>query len=153
MKRHFNVVIIGGGQSGLSMSYLLKEKGVDHVIFEKKKIADSWRSFRWDTFCLVTPNWQCNLPGYSYSGNDPYGFMVKDEIVEFLEGYASSFNPPVIEGVEVLEVSKNKGDEWFAINSTNGAYFAKQVVVCIGNYHSAPLPKIADKFPANIKHV
>ena len=153
MKRHFNVVIIGGGQSGLSMSYLLKEKGVDHVIFEKKKIADSWRSFRWDTFCLVTPNWQCNLPGYSYSGNDPYGFMVKDEIVEFLEGYASSFNPPVIEGIEVLNVSKNNGDEWFVINSSGGAYFAKQVVVCIGNYHSAPMPKIAEKFPANIKHV
>jgi putative flavoprotein involved in K+ transport len=153
MKRHFDVVIVGGGQSGLSMSYLLKEKGVDHIILEKKKIADSWRSFRWDTFCLVTPNWQCNLPGYSYNGNDPYGFMVKDEIVEFLEGYASTFGPPIIEGVEVLEVSKNSGADWFAINSTNGAYFAKQVVVCIGNYHSAPLPKIAEKFPANIKHV
>jgi putative flavoprotein involved in K+ transport len=79
--------------------------------------------------------------------------MVKDEIVEFLEGYASGFNPPVIEGIEVLNVSKNNGDEWFVINSSGGAYFAKQVVVCTGNYHSAPMPKIAEKFPANIKHV
>jgi putative flavoprotein involved in K+ transport len=153
MKKHFDVIIVGGGQSGLSMSYLLKEKGIDHVIFEKKKIADSWRSFRWDTFCLVTPNWQCNLPGYSYTGNDPYGFMVKDEIVTFLENYARSFDPPVIEGVEVLRVTKKEGDEWFAVDTSEGAYFTRQIVVAIGNYHSAPLPKMTDLFPGTIAHV
>ncbi|MES2457521.1 MAG: MSMEG_0569 family flavin-dependent oxidoreductase [Bacteroidota bacterium] len=153
MKKHFDVIIIGGGQSGLSMSYLLKEKGIEHVVLEKKKIADSWRSYRWDTFCLVTPNWQCNLPGYSYSGKDPHGFMVKDEIVDFLEGYAKSFDPPLIEGIEVLKVDKPQGAEWFAITTSEGAYFARQVVVCIGNYHSAPMPKMAELFPSGITHV
>ena len=65
---HFSVIIIGGGQAGLSASYLLKEREIDHVIFEKNRIAESWRSKRWDTFCLVTPNWQCQLPGHPYSG-------------------------------------------------------------------------------------
>jgi len=153
MKKHYDVVIVGGGQSGLSMSYLLKEKGIDHLVLEKKTIADSWRNFRWDTFCLVTPNWQCNLPGYSYNGDDPYGFMVKDQIIEFLEGYAASFNPPVLEGVEVLEANKPEGGEWFEISTSKGGFFAKQVVVCTGNYHSAPLPAMAANFPDHIVHV
>ncbi len=78
---HYPVIIIGGGQAGLSMSYCLKERGVDHLIFEKNRLGESWRSKRWDSFCLVTPNWQCQLPGFPYSGNDPDGFMKKDEIV------------------------------------------------------------------------
>ncbi|WP_221391566.1 MSMEG_0569 family flavin-dependent oxidoreductase [Dyadobacter sp. NIV53] len=153
MKRNYDVIIVGGGQSGLSMSYLLKQKGIDHIVFEKKKIADSWRSFRWDTFCLVTPNWQCNLPGYSYTGNDPYGFMVKDEIVDFLDKYVESFEPPVIEGIDVLKVEKNEVIELFEVSTSEGIYFARQVVVCTGNYHSAPLPKLAEKFSSAITHV
>ena len=122
-------------------------------MFEKKKIADSWRSFRWDTFCLVTPNWQCNLPGYSYKGNDPYGFMVKDEIVDFLDKYVESFDPPVIEGIDVLSIEKNVTTGLFELTTSDGVYFAKQVVVSTGNYHSAQLPKLAEKFPSTIKHV
>jgi putative flavoprotein involved in K+ transport len=135
------------------MSYLLKQQGIDHVVFEKKRIADSWSSYHWDTFCLVTPNWQCNLPGYSYPGDDPYGFMVKDEIVEFLEGYAASFNPPVKEGVEVLSVSKEPLTDSFSVLTNEGIYTACQVVICIGNFHSAPLPKLAEKFPSYITQV
>ncbi|GAB3688249.1 MSMEG_0569 family flavin-dependent oxidoreductase [Spirosoma flavus] len=153
MKNQYEVIVIGGGQAGLSMSYLLKQKGIDHVVFEKKRIGDSWRSYRWDTFCLVTPNWQCNLPGYSYPGNDPYGFMVRDEIVAYLEGYAASFNPPVKEGVEVLAVSKEPLTDTFTVLTNEGIYTANQVVVCIGNFHSAPLPKLAEKFPSSITHV
>ncbi|MVM28515.1 MSMEG_0569 family flavin-dependent oxidoreductase [Spirosoma sp. HMF4905] len=153
MKTQYEVIVIGAGQAGLSMSYLLKQQGIDHVVFEKKRISDSWRSYRWDTFCLVTPNWQCNLPGYSYSGNDPYGFMVKDEIVDFLEGYAASFNPPVKEGVEVLAVSKEPLTDSFTVLTNEGVYTANQVVVCIGNFHSAPLPKLAEKFPTYIEQV
>ncbi|MFD1144596.1 MSMEG_0569 family flavin-dependent oxidoreductase [Larkinella insperata] len=153
MKNHYEVIVVGAGQAGLSMSYLLKQKGIDHVVFEKKRIADSWSSYRWDTFCLVTPNWQCHLPGYSYSGNDPYGFMVKDEIVAFLEGYAASFDPPVKEGVEVLAVSKESGTDSFTVLTNEGIYSTNQVVVCIGNFHSAPLPPLAQKFSSSILQV
>jgi putative flavoprotein involved in K+ transport len=75
---HYPVIIIGGGHAGLSISHCLKERGIDHVIFEKERLGESWRTKRWDSFCLVTPNWQCQLPGFHYSGNDPDGFMKKD---------------------------------------------------------------------------
>ena len=88
-------LIVGGGQAGLAMSYCLKQRGVDHVVLEKHRIAHEWRERRWDTFCLVTPNWQCTLPGFPYSGPDPHGFMTKPEIVAYLEAYAESFQPPV----------------------------------------------------------
>jgi putative flavoprotein involved in K+ transport len=70
-KTHFPVIIVGGGQTALSMSYCLKERAIDHIVFEKHRLAESWRSKRWDSFWLVTPNWQCKLPGFDYPGNDP----------------------------------------------------------------------------------
>ncbi|MEM8544863.1 MAG: FAD-dependent oxidoreductase, partial [Cyanobacteria bacterium P01_H01_bin.119] len=76
--QHHDVMIVGGGQAGLSISYCLKERGIDHLVLEKHRIAHSWRNQRWDSFCLVTPNWQCQLPGYAYSGPDPNGFMGRD---------------------------------------------------------------------------
>ncbi|HSY22193.1 MAG TPA: NAD(P)-binding protein, partial [Polyangiaceae bacterium] len=68
MKTHYSAIVIGAGQAGLSVSYRLKERGIDHVVFEKSSVASSWRDERWDTFCLVTPNWQCDLPGHPYPG-------------------------------------------------------------------------------------
>ncbi|WP_448600151.1 NAD(P)-binding domain-containing protein, partial [Thermoleptolyngbya sp.] len=79
MEQHYPVIVVGGGQAGLSMSYCLKQRGIAHLVFEKYKIGHSWREYRWDSFCLVTPNWQCQLPGFPYSGDDPHGFMVKDD--------------------------------------------------------------------------
>ena len=68
---HIPVAVIGGGQAGLSVSHFLKRRGLDHVVLEKHRIGHSWRSERWDSFCLVTPNWQCRLPGFAYPGSDP----------------------------------------------------------------------------------
>ncbi|MET0240737.1 MAG: FAD-dependent monooxygenase [Sphingobium sp.] len=79
---HVPVIIVGGGQGGLSLSALLKEEGIEHLILEKNRIGHSWQSERWDSFCLVTPNRQCRLPGFSYDkeygGTGPHGFMLKD---------------------------------------------------------------------------
>ena len=80
MQQTIPVIIIGGGQAGLSVSYLLKQREIDHIIFERSTIAHAWKNQRWDSFCLVTPNWQCALPGFPYPGNDPQGFMVRDQI-------------------------------------------------------------------------
>ena len=71
---HFPVAVVGGGQAGLSMSWYLRQRGVGHVVFEQDRVGHEWRDRRWDSFCLVTPNGQCRLPGYSYSGDDPDGF-------------------------------------------------------------------------------
>jgi putative flavoprotein involved in K+ transport len=121
MEHHYSVVIVGGGQAGLSMSYCLKQRCIDHIGFEKHQIGYSWRAKRWDAFCLVTPNWQCQLPGYAYPGDDPYGFMQKAEIVDYIEAYARSFNPPVKEDVEVLSV-RRRPQSGFEITTSIGDY-------------------------------
>lgn len=147
---HYSVVIIGGGQAGLAMSYCLQERNIDHLVLEKHRVGYSWRSLRWDSFCLVTPNWQCVLPGYSYSGNDPDGFMNRDEIVEFLENYAASFNPPIREGVEVFRLSCRESDRVFAVNTSIGDFTADQVVVATGGYHRPKIPPLARCFPSSV---
>ena len=145
---HFPVAIIGGGQAGLSISYCLKQRGIAHIIFEKNKIADSWRSKRWDSFCLVTPNWQCTLPGYPYPGNDPNGFMQRDEIVQYIEDYAASFKPLIREGVTVSNISKP--ENVFEIETSIGHYIADQVVVATGGYHTPKIPRMAERLPLNL---
>ena len=151
MKKHYSVIVVGGGQAGLSTSYCLKERGIlDHIIFEKNTIGHAWREKRWDSFCLVTPNWQCQLPGYYYTGYDPEGFMKKDEIVKYIEEYAASFQPPIGEGVKVLNVSKNNISGVFEIKTSIGEYTADQVVIAAGLYDSPKIPKIAERLPENI---
>ena len=146
MKMHYSVAVVGGGQAGLSISYCLKERGIDHIVFEKNSVGYAWRSKRWDTFCLVTPNWQCQLPGYPYSGDDPNGFMQRDEIVQYIQSYAASFEPPLKEGVEVLKVRENKTEEVFEIITSIGDFTADQVVIAIGGYHKPKLPALAAQF-------
>jgi putative flavoprotein involved in K+ transport len=153
MKTHYPVIIIGGGQAGLSMSYCLKQKNIDHLVLEKNRIGESWRTQRWDTFCLVTPNWQCKLPGFPYQGKDPFGFMVKDEIVNYIEEYAASFQPPVREGIRVDKVTKNSLTDLYEIETSEGTFTADQVVIAVGNYHVANLPKIASSFPEEVYQV
>lgn len=153
MKQHYSVAIVGGGQAGLSISYCLKERGFDHIVFEKNKIGYSWRTKRWDSFCLVTPNWQCRLPGYPYPGSDPNGFMQKDDIVRYIESYAASFAPPVKEGVEVTRVRWSEDEGVFELTTSIGNYTADQVVVASGSYHLPKIPKIAERLPENIVQV
>lgn len=150
MKKHYSVAIVGGSQAGLSMSYCLKERGYDHIVFEKNRIGHSWRSARWDSFCLVTPNWQCKLPGYYYPGDDAHGFMQKDEIVKYIQDYAKSFDPPLKEGVEVLRVRKNDSQDVFELTTSIGDYTAHQVVIASGSYHIPKVPKIAGQLPDDI---
>ncbi|HEX4085383.1 MAG TPA: MSMEG_0569 family flavin-dependent oxidoreductase [Chthoniobacteraceae bacterium] len=146
------VVIIGGGQAGLSMSYYLKQEGIEHILFEKARPGEAWRTFRWDTFCLVTPNWQCQLPGFPYAGPDPFGFMVRDQIVDYLESYVRFFDPPLLQGVTVKKLSRATGGG-FALATTVGEFTAEQVVIAVGGYHSPRIPRIAERFDANILHV
>lgn len=149
MKEHYSVVIVGGGQAGLSLSYCLKEQGLDHIIFEKHTIAHAWRHQRWDSFCLVTPNWQCRLPGFTYSGPDPNGFMLRDQIVEFIEAYAVHFQPPIKTGVEVLRVHQ-LDPTTFEIKTSIGTCTANQVAIATGGYHQPKIPSFADQIPTTI---
>jgi putative flavoprotein involved in K+ transport len=152
LRSQYPVIIVGGGQAGLSMSFCLKERGIGHLVFEKHRLGEAWRSKRWDTFCLVTPNWQCQLPGFDYPGNDPHGFMAKEEIVQYLEAYARSFDPPLREGVVVSRLRAHEPGV-FEINSKEGDYFADQVVVATGGYQVETIPRIAERFPRNIRQI
>jgi putative flavoprotein involved in K+ transport len=153
---HVPVLIVGAGQGGLSLSYLLQEQGIEHLILEKHAIGHSWREERWDSFCLVTPNRQCRLPGFSYSGEyggtDPNGFMLKDEIVHFLETYAGRIAPPVREGVAVTGIAARPGGG-YEVQSSEGLYTADEVVIAISGYHVPIVPRAGAGMPPSVTQV
>jgi len=103
MAESAEVVVIGAGQAGLSVSHELASAGVDHLVVDRGRVGESWRS-RGDSFCLVTPNWSIRLPGGRYDGSDPDGFLPRDAVVAYLERYAASFGAPVRGGVYVTSV-------------------------------------------------
>lgn len=149
---HVPVVIVGGGQAGLSVSHYLKKQGIGHVVLEKHRTGHSWRSERWDSFCLVTPNWQCLLPEFPYSGSDPDGFMLKDEIVAYVEAFAKKTGAPVHEGVNVTAVRRT-GDGFFEVETTQGRWLADQVVMAISGYHVPAIPRQAERLPHFVKQL
>ena len=146
----FEVVVIGGGQAGLAMSYYLTEQGREHVVLEKDRIVESWRTRRWDSLRLIAPNWSLRLPGYAYDGPDPDGFMGKDEVVERLEGYARSFNAPVREHTRVTSVEHDADGVRFRMNTTQGMYRATQVVLATGALQKTKIPACAADIPASM---
>jgi putative flavoprotein involved in K+ transport len=149
---HTSVIVVGGGQAGLSVSYYLKQAGIDHLVLEKNTVTHTWRTQRWDAFCLVTPNWQCALPGYPYTGDDPHGFMKKDEIIAYLDGFISSVDAPVIEHIEVQRVARNS-EGGFSVSTSQGEFTADQVVVASGGYHTPIVPRMAERLPRSIKQI
>ncbi|GLW06738.1 FAD-dependent oxidoreductase [Microtetraspora sp. NBRC 13810] len=146
---HHPVVIVGGGQAGLAVSHCLTRRDVPHLVLERHRVGHEWRERRWDTFCLVTPNWQCRLPGFPYRGDDPEGFMPRDEIVRYLEDYAASFGPPLAEGVGAERLTRGPGGG-FRIDTVHGAVTADQVVVATGPYQRPAVPALAGRLPASV---
>jgi putative flavoprotein involved in K+ transport len=149
---HYSVIVVGGGQAGLSASYYLKQAGIDHLVLEKNTVTHTWRSQRWDAFCLVTPNWQCALPGYPYTGDDPHGFMRKDEIIAYLDSFIKTVDAPVIEHAEVQRVVRNS-DGGFSVSTSQGAFTADQVVIASGGYHTPIVPRMAERLPRSIAQI
>ena len=149
--RHYGAVVVGGGQAGLSVSHNLRRSGVDHVVFEKETAMHKWRDSRWDNFCLVTPNWQCRLPGHEYDGPDPGGFMVKPEILDYLEAFRRKVDAPLREGVEVSAVERS-GDH-FQVATDQGACTADAVFLATSLYGQASKPRCAERTPEGILQI
>ncbi|WP_341891464.1 MSMEG_0569 family flavin-dependent oxidoreductase [Variovorax sp. YR752] len=143
------VVIVGGGQAGLSLSYYLQQRSIGHMVFEKHRAMHAWQTARWDNFCLVTPNWQCQLPGHPYRGDDPHGFMRKPEIAAYLDGFRQLVAPPIREGVAVTR-ARPRADGLWQVSSSEGECTAGQVVVASGGYHVPIVPAMAKRLPAHI---
>ncbi len=140
--------MIGAGQAGLAVSHELWRLGFDHVVLEKGRIGQTWRD-RWDSFCLVTPNWTVQLPGYHYDGDDPDGYMPRDDIVAYLERYATGFEAPVREGVEVRALSPGRRGDYL-LETSGEPIRASQVVLATGAYQRPHRPKGAASLPADV---
>lgn len=147
--RSVEVMVIGAGQAGLSVSHELTGAGVPHVVLERNRVAQSWRD-RWDSFTLVTPNWSILLPGQSFTGDDPEGFLPRDHFVEYLERYSTSFAAPVFEGVSVTGLGAGSGSA-LRLETSAGELTARAVVVCSGAYSRPHRPPIAAAFPAAVR--
>lgn len=151
-RSHYPVIIVGAGQAGLSLSYCLQKQGVEHIIFEKNRVANSWRNDRWDTFCLVTPNWQCQLPDFHYAGDDPNGYMLKDQIVDYVEAFARKIQPPVVEGVAVQHVVRG-AESGFEVSTSAGRFSTEHIVIATGGYDIPIVPDYAASLPAHIQQI
>jgi putative flavoprotein involved in K+ transport len=145
------VAVVGAGQAGLATSCELAKAGVEHVVLERGQVGQTWRN-RWDSFRLVTPNWTVQLPDGHYDGPDPDGFMPRDEIVAFLERYATEVQAPVREGVDVSSLESRPGDG-FVLRTSAGEIPAKAVVLATGAYQRPHRPAAAGTLPAGLPQI
>lgn len=141
-------VVIGGGQAGLSASYHLTARGCEHVVLERGRIGEAWRSQRWDSFYLNTPNWALRLPGFGYRGPEPDAFSSLAETISYLEDYAASFRAPVREGVEVKRVWRDGGG--FVVETGQGPVEAHNVIVAAGSYQRPRPNPLMDALPPDV---
>lgn len=148
MAQTIDTLVIGAGQAGLATSYYLQRAGRSHLVLDQARIAESWRSGRWDAFTLVTPNWTLQLPGFRYGdeagGNDPDGFLTRDEVVAHLEAYAERVAAPVRTGVRVDALAPEP-DAGFVVRTGDGPFRARNVVVATGSYRKPRLPGCSER--------
>ncbi len=154
MDTDVDVVVIGAGQAGLGTAAVLAEAGIDTVVLERGRIGETWRSQRWNSFALNTPNWMNGLPGHPYSGDDPDGFMTHTELVGHFERYAQDNRLTVHTGTEVTSVSRGDGGGHFRVETrgTDGdrAIDASSVVVASGALRTPRVPPAAADLPPDI---
>jgi len=144
-------VIVGAGHSGLAMSYCLAAQSVDHVVLERADVANSWRTQRWDSLRLLTPNWMTRLPGYGYQGADPDGYLDAKQVTALLEDYARASGAPVLGGTTVTSV-RAAGDG-YVVRTDQGSWHALTVVLASGAAAVPVMPAVASAVPAGITSV
>ncbi len=146
--RCISTVIIGAGQAGLAMSKCLSDRSVTHVVLERGEIAQSWVKDRWNSLRLLTPNWQSRLPGFSYRGPDPDGFMNMPQITDYLRDYAHVIAAPVEEHTTVSSVTPDGNS--YLVYTSRGDWICDNVVVASGACAQPRLPQIANAVPTSI---
>ncbi len=146
--RRYSTVIIGAGQSGLAMSKCLSERSIDHLILERGEIANSWRTERWDSLRLLTPNWQSRLPGSPYTGPDPDGYMSMPEVIQRLQAYADDTAAPIQTSTTVLSV--NPTDAGYLIDTNQGPVHCATLVLANGACNLPNIPCFAEEVPRGL---
>src|SRR6202165_5256532 len=152
MIKSVDVAIVGAGQAGLATSWFLTQAGADHVVLDRGRVAETWRSRRWDSFCLVTPNWGVKLPGASYAGPEPGRLLARAGRVGFFESWVASFRPPLQENTTVARLEADS-DGRFLLSLGDRQIRARTVVVASGSYQKAHWPAGAETLPATLHQV
>ncbi|MEM9890308.1 MAG: NAD(P)-binding domain-containing protein [Actinomycetota bacterium] len=145
-------VIIGGGQAGLAMSRALQMASIDHVVLERGQVANSWRTERWDSLRLLTPNWMTRLPGHRYDGGDPEGYMTAAETAAFLDHYRAVIAAPVVTGATVSAVEIDEPGR-YRVRTTVGDWRCRSVVVATGACTTPHVPALAGRLPGRIQQL
>src|SRR6202171_224276 len=151
MQRSVDVAIVDGRQAGLATSWFLKDAGVDHVVLEAGSVAETWRTRRWDSFCLVTPTWSVELPGAKYAGPKPDGYMSLAELIDYFQAWADSFDAPVETNCQVTTLEVDNGG--FLVSMPSGELRARTVVVATGAFQRAHRPSGAEGIPQGVKQI
>src|SRR6187402_1779573 len=133
------------------MSRCLSDRSIDHVVLERSQVANAWRNERWDSLRLLTPNWQCRLPGYAYDGGDPDGFMTMPEVIDFITGYAKYIAAPVQTGTTVTAVSRTA--DGYRVATDNGEWQCETVVLASGAFNLPALPAFASAVPTSVASI
>jgi len=146
-----DTVVVGAGHAGLAASYFLTRRSIDHVLLERGEVANSWRHERWDSLKLFTPNWQAQLPGYGYAGNDPDGFMAVNDVIEFIEGYANRCNAPVKTSTTVTSVAP--AGSGYRVDTDRGAWRCRSIIIASGACNIPVVPAFAEALPDDIRQI
>jgi putative flavoprotein involved in K+ transport len=146
-----DTVIIGAGHAGLTMSYFLSERGLEHVIVERGRVGERWISERWDSFHFQFPNWTIELPGYKYQTEDPDGFVPGREIVRFIQEYSDFIKAPVRSGVDVTALENSSNSMPYVLRTNAGAIEASNVVIATGQREKGVIPPFSSDVPNDIR--
>jgi putative flavoprotein involved in K+ transport len=138
----FEVVVVGAGQAGVAMSEHLTHAGISHVVLERARIAERWRTERWDSLVANGPAWHDRFPGLDFEGYDPDAFVPKDAVADYFEAYAKKFHAPIRTGVEVNSVTRLATDSGFRVETSAGEIFAKYVVAATGPFQKPAIPPV-----------
>jgi putative flavoprotein involved in K+ transport len=138
-----DTLIVGAGQAGVAMSEHLSKLGVPHLVLERHRIAEAWRTARWDSLVANGPAWHDRFPNLEFDDVDPDGFASKEQVADYFVAYATKFDAPIRTGVEVKKVVRNAGRQGFTIETSDGAIEANRVVVATGPFQRPVIPPIA----------
>jgi putative flavoprotein involved in K+ transport len=136
------VLVVGGGQAGLAMSEHLSASHLSHLVLERDRIAERWRTERWDSLVANGPAWHDRFPSLEFSGLDPDAFASKGQVADYFEAYAEKIDAPIRSGVEVLSARRNEGRATFRAETTDGTIEARYVVAATGPFQRPRIPPI-----------